>query len=173
MTRPPRPPNQPVLTKKNIALILIQSWIITLISFTVYYLALYKDLIGIPQSDENFKRSIQSLTFSVLTVIQLFHSLLSKSVERSIFQTGLWSNIWLPVSFIIALGILVFGMEVPLVANWLQLTSIKGPGWGIVFICVGIHFVLVEFFKWVVRSYFKTGQDAKEGYTIIKMESLA
>jgi Ca2+-transporting ATPase len=149
MTRNPRPPNEMVLTKPNVFIILSQSFVMTSITFVVYMLSIHVGLGNAPTLKQR-----QSLAFSVLTTIQLTQSFLSKSVLLSVFTTGVTSNIYLIYSFFISFGFLVLGVEVPVINDWLELTSITGVGWLIVFICVLIHFVLIQLVKSLARYIF-------------------
>lgn len=169
MTRNPKPPNQPIMTLVNVTLIIAQSFILTGIAFGVYMLTLRDQLGG-----ANTVRKQQSLAFTVLTGMQLTQSFLSKSVLLSVFHTGILSNKILIYAFILSFGFLIIGVEVPGINTWLELESIGGYGWLIVFICAFIHFVIVEVTKLLIRQVFGSGPalGKNEGYAIVSLQHL-
>lgn len=149
MERKPRPTKQNVLTKVHIIVILFQSLFMTLITFTVYYQMVHTDFLG---ADTTIKR--QSTAFILLCSMQLVQSFLSRSVLNSVFKTGITGNKILVAAFFIAYGLLLFGLLVPPVAAWLELSNPSGAAWGLILGCVVLHIILVETLKFVLRRIF-------------------
>ncbi|KAJ3297067.1 P-type ATPase, partial [Blyttiomyces sp. JEL0837] len=119
MSRPPRPTNQGVLTLATSLVVVIQGLIQSLATLTVYLLALNGYLGSMDREHEQ-----RSVAFATLTTMQLVQSFLSRSVELSVFVTGL--------------------------DDWLELDNI-GANWYLVFVCVVIQIILVELVKLVLR----------------------
>jgi hypothetical protein len=72
-----------------------------------------------------------------------------------VFQVGFFGNRILIWAFLIAYCSMLIGLEVPVIANWLELTDPGPRGWAVVGVCVVIHIVLVEFAKFILRIIFK------------------
>jgi P-type Ca2+ transporter type 2C len=151
MERQPRPVKQNVLTGINMLVIFLQASIMTAISFTCYYLVVFHSLFGV---DTLSKR--QSFTFIVLTSIQLVQSFLSRSILESSFKVGIIGNKFLIYAFFIAYALLLCGLWVPPIANWLGLTDPGATAWGVVWICVLIHVICIELLKLIIRFFYKT-----------------
>lgn len=90
-----------------------------------------------------------------MIAMHLTQSFLSRSVLFSIFTIGISGNKWLIGSFFLSLAFTMLGIECPGLNHWLDLCSIGGIGWIIVFICVLIHFALVEVAKSLLRLAYK------------------
>ncbi|KAI8913353.1 hypothetical protein EDD86DRAFT_187599 [Gorgonomyces haynaldii] len=148
MRRKPRPTDEGVLTARNTTVIMYQSMVMTLLSFGIFYMAQTYGFAGFTTLPQE-----QALVFSVLTLMQLTQSFLSKSVDQSVFVTGITGNKYLVGSFFLSTFLLVAGVEIPKINDWLGLTGIGGVGWGIAIVCACIHVVAVEVFKLVLRQF--------------------
>ena len=84
MQRPPRPPQEPFLTRARLLRLFVQGAFIAVITLLAFLYCLYG-------MDLNLERA-RTLTFTVMVVAQLFHALNNRSEDRSIFALGLWTN---------------------------------------------------------------------------------
>lgn len=84
MQRPPRPPQEPFLTRTCLLRLLVQGTFIAAITLLAFLYCLYG-------MDFSLDRA-RTLTFTVMVLAQLFHALNHRSEERSIFVLGLWTN---------------------------------------------------------------------------------
>ncbi|KAJ3379435.1 ATPase, P-type (transporting), HAD super, sub IC [Entophlyctis sp. JEL0112] len=149
LDRPPRIPGQGVLNFTTTAVIVFQALIQSLSTFTIYILAQH----GVIPDAEALDRQ-QTLAFVTLTTMQLVQAFLSRSVELSVFVTGVTGNVWMIVAFGISALFMVMGVYVPGLSGWLDLVSI-GYGWVAVVVAVVLQIILVEVMKIVVREVSK------------------
>ena len=149
MDRKPRPAKQSVLTLSSMMIIAWQSLSMTYLTFGVYYLAVYQNMFG-----ANTPRRQKSLAFILLCTLQLVQSLFSRSILNSAFKVGLFGNSWLIIAFVISYGLMLFGLYVPPVANWLELEGIGAEGWAPIAVCLVIHIVMIELGKYCARLLF-------------------
>ncbi|MCX5679619.1 MAG: cation-translocating P-type ATPase, partial [Candidatus Omnitrophica bacterium] len=84
MKRPPRKPNESVVTKPMVFSMLIQGSFIAFCSLLAFVLVLFVENEGIGRA--------RTATFIVLACSQLFHSFNCRSATESIFKLGLWTN---------------------------------------------------------------------------------
>ncbi|KAI9353333.1 hypothetical protein DFJ73DRAFT_624448 [Zopfochytrium polystomum] len=145
MDRPPRLASEGVLTYTTATVIIVQALIQSMSTLVVYILAVNNRFHGI----DTLRRQ-RSLAFALLTTMQLLQGFLSRSVELSVFTTGIWANKWMVWSVLGSLGTMLMGIYVPGLSDWLEL---EGPSdeWYIIAICVVIQVCLVELLKLGVR----------------------
>jgi Ca2+-transporting ATPase len=84
MSRPPRKPDEPVVTRKNAFLMLWQGAFIALCSLLAFSLVLFVE-------KESLGRA-RTAAFIVLACAQLFHSFNCRDSKRSIFEIGFLTN---------------------------------------------------------------------------------
>ena len=108
MNRNPRPQNEGVLTLRTSVLVVIQGLILSVITFTVYYISQHYGVGNVPTLREQ-----RSLAFVLLTFMQLEQSFLSRSVELSIFRVGLLGNKILVWAFLLSVFLMLLGVYVP------------------------------------------------------------
>ncbi len=84
MLRPPRKPNEAVLTKKNGSLLLLQGFFIALCSLAAFTFVLFIEKEGIGRA--------RTAAFIVLACSQLFHSFNCRSASKSLFKIGIGTN---------------------------------------------------------------------------------
>ncbi len=84
MRRPPRPPQEPFLTRARLLRLFVQGTFIAMITLLAFLYCLYG-------MDLSLDRA-RTLTFTVMVTAQLFHALNNRSEDRSIFALGLWTN---------------------------------------------------------------------------------
>ena len=84
MQRPPRLPQEQLLTRARLLRLFVQGTFIAVITLLTFLYCLYG-------MDLNLDRA-RTLTFTVMVLAQLFHALNNRSENRSIFALGLWTN---------------------------------------------------------------------------------
>ena len=149
MDRKPRPTKQNVLTMSSLLMIAWQSLSMTYLTFGVYYLSVYNGMFG---ADTPPKQ--KSLAFILLCTLQLAQSFLSRSILNSSFKVGILGNQWLIIAFAVSYGLMLFGLYVPPVAQWLKLEGIGGIGWAPIIVCLLLHIGIVEIGKYTARILF-------------------
>lgn len=84
MQRPPRPPNEAVVTKQRAFLMLMQGAFIAFCSLLAFILVLFIEKRGIERA--------RTAAFIVLSCSQLFHSFNCRSMSESLFKIGVFTN---------------------------------------------------------------------------------
>ncbi len=109
MERKPRDPKAGVLNRLTGGVFVFQSLVMGGIALAGYALELSEN--GTTYSGERDPKA-QTLTFVMLTIMQLAQSFLSRSVESSVFKTGITGNIWMVWAFLFSFGVLLLWVEV-------------------------------------------------------------
>ncbi|CAG8547234.1 10270_t:CDS:10 [Paraglomus occultum] len=143
MKRRPRNPKSPVLSKMVTSMIIAQAFAMALLTFGTYKIAL--DFEHIPLEDA------RSLAFATLTTLQLFQGFLSRTVNESVFKTGILGNKWMIASVLGSWGLLILGIYTPGIRQWLSLTPVPIFGWGKIAICFVILSLISETVKVIAR----------------------
>jgi Ca2+-transporting ATPase len=133
MKRPPRPHNEPVITKKRAILMLSQGAFIAFCSLLAFGFVLFIEKEGINRA--------RTAAFIVLSCSQLFHSFNCRSQSESLFKIGIFTNKKLILADLISFGLqmavvyIVFLQKVfktePLgVLDWIMVIAISSfPFW--------------------------------------------
>ncbi|TPX67302.1 hypothetical protein CcCBS67573_g07541 [Chytriomyces confervae] len=149
LTRPPRFPGQGVLTPTMVFVIICQALIQSMATLAVYLIAQKGGI-----RDAYTLEAQRSLAFANLTTMQLCQSFLSRSVELSVFTTGILENKFMVGAFILSFILMIMGFYLPGLNEWLGLQNV-GYGWVAVLVSVVIQVVLVEVMKLAVRAAVK------------------
>ncbi|KAJ1986087.1 hypothetical protein GGI25_001742 [Coemansia spiralis] len=179
MNRPPRNPKSGVLTKSTTLVLVLQALFMATTTFAVFIAAaltpfgnivlLNKDNTspdtyvpsifhrGNPDmnADKNSSPHIagaRSIAFGVLTVLQLNQAFLSRSVDVSLFKTGLRSNKWMVGCVLLSFVLYVMGTYVPGLNNWLELVPLDWQAWLVILGAVLLQIVFSEAMKMVLRK---------------------
>ncbi|KAI9496328.1 hypothetical protein BDB00DRAFT_143081 [Zychaea mexicana] len=145
MQRSPRDPRTGVVTLGVWIVILVQSLLMSALALGSYVLALYRF---------NYEHhQAQSMVFTNLTMIQLIHSFLSRSVHLSVIKTGVLSNRWMLVAAGVSFFFLILGVYAPGISTWLELSYVDWRSWVMILVCCTIHIGLVELQKFGLRYY--------------------
>ncbi|KAJ2616930.1 hypothetical protein H4S08_000528 [Coemansia sp. RSA 1365] len=182
MNRPPRNPKRGVLTRSTTLVLVIQAFFMATVTFAVFLVAVltpfgrialqsydktepdtYVASIfhqGDPETnaDENMSPHIagaRSIAFGVLTALQLNQAFLSRSVETSVFRTGLFANRWMVGCVLLSFGLYVLGVYVPGLNDWLELSPLGWQSWLVILGAVLLQVVFSELMKLVLRSISK------------------
>ncbi|KAJ2717900.1 hypothetical protein H4S00_004034 [Coemansia sp. D1744] len=179
MDRPPRNPKSGVLTKTTTVVMIIQASFMALITFAVFLVGVltpfgrtvllndddtqtdqYVASIfhqGDPETNANENKfahiaGARSVAFGVLTVLQLNQAFLSRSVDVSVFKTGLRANMWMVGCVLLSFGLYVMGVYVPGLNTWLELVPLGWPAWLVMFGAVVVQVAFSELTKMVLRA---------------------
>ncbi|KAJ1871936.1 hypothetical protein LPJ55_003515 [Coemansia sp. RSA 990] len=179
MDRPPRNPKSGVLTKTTTLILVIQAFFMATITFAVFLVAVltpfgrivlhnhdhtlpdtYVPSIfhqGDPETNANDNMSphiagARSVAFGVLTVLQLNQAFLSRSIDVSVFKTGLRANKWMVGCVLLSFGLYVLGVYVPGLNDWLELAPLGWQAWLVMLGAVVLQVTFSELTKLVLRA---------------------
>ncbi|PVZ97012.1 hypothetical protein BB558_003067 [Smittium angustum] len=188
LRRPPRSPRAGVLSKSTTTLLLLQAFFIAIVSFAYYLLVILttfgakiSNLVTADQLEGKPKliffgnnptniadpilsnQLIIAQSFASLTIIvlQLNQAFLSRSVTRSVFKTGILSNMFMVYAVSLSFALLVMGMYIPAVAKWLELTPLNGIAWLLIFASLVVQIIYVDTIKFFLRRHYQKKQEKK------------
>ena len=78
-------------------------------------------------------RTAHTMTFMVLSIAQLFHSLNLRSLDHSIFRVGIFRNKLLLATFVIGVALQVMVVNLPIFQLILKIAALDWVCWGVVF----------------------------------------
>ena len=139
MQRPPRPPDEPVVTKRRALLMLTQGAFIAVCSLTAFMFVLYGEKEGIERA--------RTAAFIVLSCSQLFHSFNCRNLTRSLFKIGVFTNTKLilatGVSFLLQMAV----VYVPFLQKIFKTEPLGTFDWVLVIIISSFPLWAMEIFK--------------------------
>ncbi|KAJ1904300.1 hypothetical protein LPJ81_002573 [Coemansia sp. IMI 209127] len=179
MNRPPRNPKSGVLTRSTTLVLLLQAMFMATVTFVVFLAAVltpFGNLVllnkantvpdmyvpsifhqGNPELNANANTTphiagARSIAFGVLTVLQLNQAFLSRSVDISLFKTGLRSNMWMVGCVLLSFVLYVMGTYVPGLNDWLELVPLDWQAWLVMLGAVLLQIAFSELMKAVLRK---------------------
>ena len=105
------------------------------------------------------KKKASTLSLTVLVVIEMLNSLNALSENRSLFEVGIFSNIWLHLAIFTSIGIHCLMLYVPLFARVFSTVPLGINDWLLVMMFSMPVIFIEELLKWISRRKFKLGGD--------------
>jgi len=144
MNRPPRPPNEPVVTRQRAFLMLAQGAFIAVCSLFAFAFVLFIEKEGIGRA--------RTAAFIVLACSQLFHSFNCRNFTESLFKIGLFSNTKLilatGVSFLLQMAV----VYVPFLQKVFKTEALGAFDWLLVIIISSFPLWAMEVYKRVHKG---------------------
>ena len=140
MVRPPRDPGQPILTGVLIERIVLVSFLMMAGTYGVF-------LWELERTDSIF--AARTAAVNVIVMAELFYLFNCRSLERTMFHVGLFSNpwIWRGVSSMVGLQLVL--TYVPAMNRLFHTAPIDAPAWGLVLAVAVTVYVVVEVETWL------------------------
>lgn len=148
MEKPPRKPDEPIITKNNGKMIIFQGFIIALCSLIAFSYVLF-----IEKANLNKART---MAFFVLACSQLFHSFNLRSQHRSIFDLKFSSNMKLVYAVIFSFLLQTSVIYIPAVQTIFKTVSITGIDLILAIILSSLPLWVMEIVKIIIRRNTKT-----------------
>ncbi|MBN1425643.1 cation-translocating P-type ATPase [Candidatus Fermentibacteria bacterium] len=123
MRRPPRPPKEPLINRRTLALILFQGTVICLCSLGVFLFVL---------KGGGSIREARTMALAVLAGTQLFHSLNCRSQTESLFTLGIFTNRSLVFAFLGSFVLQFAVITLPGVRDVFKTQPLTMTQWGLV-----------------------------------------
>ncbi|KAI8322264.1 calcium ATPase, partial [Martensiomyces pterosporus] len=149
MSRRPRNPKSGVLTRTTTLVLLAQALFMATVTFGVFLVAVLTPF-GITNMSPHIAGA-RSLAFGVLTVLQLNQAFLSRSVDASVFKTGIRSNMWMVGCVLLSFVFYILGTYVPRLNSWLELVPLGWPAWLVIAAAVLLQVAFSEVLKATLR----------------------
>jgi Ca2+-transporting ATPase len=146
MKRPPRDPQESLLTVPFLGLIVWQGLFLT--GVTLFAFAVGMSWYG--TDGEGLQRA-RTMAFTTLALTQVFHSFNARSQRRSAFTSRIFTNGWLWGAVLMCLLLQVAAVSVPLLQRVLRTVAPTSWDWAVIAACSMAPIAVVEFVKWVER----------------------
>ncbi|CUQ65635.1 cation-transporting P-type ATPase [Candidatus Nitrospira inopinata] len=146
MTRPPRDPNQPILTGVLIERIFMVSFLMLAGAYGVFLWELDRT--------ESIMAA-RTAAVNVFVMVELFYLFNCRSLEHSMFYVGVFSNpwIWVGVTTMTILQLLL--TYVPVMNRLFHTVPIDGAAWVLVLAVALIGYAVVEVETWLRKQWKK------------------
>ena len=139
MKRPPRPVNQPVVTRQMVFLMLAQGAFIAICSLAAFGFVLFVEKEGIERA--------RTAAFIVLSCSQLFHAFNCRSTTESLFRIGIFTNKSLVLANGISFLLQMVVVYVPFLQKIFKTEPLGGFDWLLVIAISSVPLWAMEFVK--------------------------
>jgi Ca2+-transporting ATPase len=139
MRRPPRRPQQGILSRLDVTSIVFHGAIMGLLTLGIFFVELYVHGGAIERA--------RTLAFTMLALVQLAHAFNARSETQSILQTGLLGNRWLLGALSFSLVLLLLGIYLPGLRDVMEKVPLSVRDWLELGVGVAIFTLLAELFK--------------------------
>jgi len=140
MLRPPRDPKTPILTGRLISRILLVGGLLLLASFGLFQWELAA---GATLAEA------RTVAVNVFVIVELFYLFNCRSLTKSIFQLGFFSNMWVFGGVAAMLLLQILYTYLPLMNTLFQSAPISMESWSRILGAGVIAYLVVEFKKWL------------------------
>jgi Ca2+-transporting ATPase len=130
LERPPRDPEEPILTNYHWSMIGGYGVVIAITILLSFFLA--QDVLGM-----NADQAV-TISFLTLSVSRLFHALNMRDRTTTFFKNEIVNNPWIWGAMVLSFGLLVVAINVPILAEVLQLVHPGLNGW---FFVIGMSLI--------------------------------
>jgi Ca2+-transporting ATPase len=140
MTRIPRDPQTPILTRNLIGRIFLVGGLLLVAVFILFQweMARGADL-----------AQARTVAVNVFVVMELFYLFNCRSLTKSVFQLGFFSNMWVFVGVAVMLLVQIAYTYLPVMNRLFQSAPLDLGAWGRIVAAGIIAFTIVEFEKWL------------------------
>jgi Ca2+-transporting ATPase len=142
MKRPPRDPDEPVMTPQFVGLISWQGLLLT----GVVLLAFWLGMRWYGTENAGLRHAI-TLSFMTLALAQVFHAFNARSRTRSALTARLFTNAWLWAAVVACVLLQLAAVYVPFLQVVLQTTPLSVADWSLVLALSLVPVVVVELTK--------------------------
>jgi cation-transporting P-type ATPase F len=140
MSRPPRNPKEPILTRLLIIRIVLVSFFIFMGGFALF---LWETSQGTPLPEA------RTVVANLIVIVEAFYLLNCRSLTRSFFSLGWFSNLWVVGGLAAMIGAQLLFTYAPFMNTLFHSAPISGLAWLKIFAIGLIIFVVIEFKKWL------------------------
>jgi Ca2+-transporting ATPase len=124
MKRPPRDPDESLLSRRFVGLITWQGLLLTGVTLAAFRLGL-----GWYGEEGAGLRRAETLAFMTLALAQVFHAFNARSQRRSAFDSRLFTNGWLWAAVLVCVLLQLAAVSWPFLQVVLQTTPLTGADW--------------------------------------------
>ncbi|EMI46496.1 cation-translocating P-type ATPase [Rhodopirellula sp. SWK7] len=160
MRRPPRSPDEPVLTKSGIAMIAALGTYVGLVSLALFHFYLR-------EGDTHSLIVAQTVAFTGIIVIEKVNVLNFRSLHTPMKSVGFFSNPWVLVAIVLTILMQVAAVYVPLLQSALHTVPLAWQDWALIVAVALPVFLVTEAVK-VIASRRETSEVGTTGVESIE-----
>ncbi len=153
MKRPPRDPQESLLTPGFIGLIVWQGLLLTGVTLFAFGIGMHWH-----GTEGDGLRAATTMAFMTLALAQVFHVFNARSQRRSAFTDRLFTNGWLWAAVAMCLLLQAAAVYVPLLQRVLHTAPPSLADWGVIAGCSLLPVAVVELVKLIQRFSFSSGR---------------
>lgn len=142
MFRPPRDPQEPILTRNLLWRILIVGFLISTAAFGLYEWALMSGA---------SLATARTVAVNAVIMIEIFYLVNARSLTQSPFSMGLFSNRWIVVGVLVMLLLQALFTYAPWMNHLFSSAPISTAAWTLILLAAFTGFWLIELEKWLRR----------------------
>ncbi len=143
MTRPPRRPEEPILTKALMFRVVLVGLLISAGAFGLFEWELAQGAGA---------AAARTVAVNVVIMIEIFYLLNCRSLTRSSFQLGFFSNRWVPASIALMLALQVLYTYAPFMNQFFNSAPIGMDAWIRIFAAGLVSYLVIEIEKAIQRG---------------------
>lgn len=144
MTRPPRPPEQPILTKELILRTVLVGILLLTFSFGFFQFELNSGV---------SKEEARSVAATVFVVLQTFYLFNCRSLVKPLTQIGFFTNPWIFYGAGMMLGLQLMFVYLPVMNTLFHTHPVSLMSWLRIIAGGIIVFIIISFEKWLRRKF--------------------
>ena len=148
MDRPPRNPNQPILTFPLFMRTGFVSLLMLLGAFALFLWELRRQSASLAEA--------RTAVVNAIVMVEAFYLLNCRSLSRSIFSLGIFSNLWVLLGIGLIIAVQLLFTYAPVMNGLFHSAPIDADSWSRILAVAVIAFAAVEFEKWI-----RFGRDRK------------
>jgi magnesium-transporting ATPase (P-type) len=159
MQRPPRDPDQPILTGVLIERIVLVSTLMLAGAYGVFLWELERTASVV---------AARTAAVNVFVMVELFYLFNCRSLEHTMFHVGLFSNPWIWRGIAVMIGLQLLLTYSPSMNRLFHTAPIDGPSWALILGTSLAVYLVVGFEKWIrrrmrpIHSTHSTDQTARQ-----------
>jgi len=151
MKRPPRDPQESLLTPSFVGLIVWQGLLLTGVTLLAFGIGMHWH-----GAEGDGLRAATTMAFMTLALAQVFHAFNARSQRRSAFTDRLFTNGWLWAAVAMCLVLQAAAVYVPLLQKVLDTAPPSLVDWGVIAGCSLLPVLVVELVKLIQRFSFSS-----------------
>jgi cation-transporting P-type ATPase F len=141
MDRPPRDPNQPILTFPLFMRTGFVSLLMLAGGFALFLWELQREGASLAEA--------RTAVVNAIVMVEAFYLLNCRSLSRSIFALGIFSNLWVILGIGLIVAVQLLFTYAPIMNKLFHSAPISGQSWLRIVAVAAIAFAAVELEKWV------------------------
>jgi Ca2+-transporting ATPase len=144
MTRQPRDPKEPILTRKSIFFIVYSGFIITIGTLLLFFLYMYSNVLTNQFPPESVQIHAQTVAFTMLIMFQMIMALNIRKEEHSLLGKEFFRNPYLLLAIASSVMLHVLIVYSNFFQPFFNTTALTLPDWVIIIACGSILVIIDE-----------------------------